>query len=303
MKSTLWAVAMTIRLEMIRAVSRSKAVMEDSISSVVNFLTTSINPDGGFKGRDKQSDLYYTVFGLEALLALDGTFPRNQIFNFIQGFTTKDPIDLVHLAALIRCCANLSGNEIEKTLRDKFIKDLERFRSKDGGFANDIGVEHGTAYGCFFALAAYQDLQIDMPGHTGVTQCIQALSIPDGGFTNNTKIKTSSTNATAAAMIVLNHLNQSSDKKTADWLLAQCTSDGGFPAMPMAPVPDLLSTATALHALAVTGFGIDTIKERCLDFVDSLWCGKGGFYGNWTDAIVDCEYTYYGLLALGHLGK
>jgi len=73
--------------------------------------------------------------------------------------------------------------------------------------------------------------------------------------------------------------------------------------MPTAPIPDLLSTATALHALAVTGFEIDTIKERCLDFIDSLWCGKGGFYGNWADAVVDCEYTYYGLLALGHLGK
>ena len=84
MKSILWVAAMTIRQEMIKAVSRSKAVMEDSISSVANFLTASINPDGGFKGRDKQSDLYYTVFGLEALIALGGTFPRNKIFNFIQ---------------------------------------------------------------------------------------------------------------------------------------------------------------------------------------------------------------------------
>ncbi len=208
MKSILWAVVMTIRLEMIKAVSRSKAVMEDSISSVINFLTASINPDGGFKGRDKQSDLYYTVFGLEALLALGGTFPRNQISNFIQGFTKKDPVDLVHLAALIRCCANLPENNIEKRLRDKFTKDLERFRSKDGGFANDIGNEHGTAYGCFFALTAYQDLQIDMPSQTMVAQCIGALSIPDGGFTKNTKIKSASTNATAAAMIALNHLNQ-----------------------------------------------------------------------------------------------
>ena len=303
MKSILWTAAMTIRLEMIKAVSRSKAAMEDSISSVINFLTTSINPDGGFKGRGKQSDLYYTVFGLEALLALGSTFPRNQISTFIQESTKKDPIDLVHLAAIIRCCANLSDNCIEKTLRDKFTKDLEKFRSEDGGFANDTGSKHGTAYSCFFALTAYQDLQIDMPGHTRVARCIQALSVPGGGFTNNTKIKTAATNATAAAMIVLNHLNQSSDKKNADWLFTQCTSDGGFLAMPMAPAADLLSTATALHALAITGREIDTIKNKCLDFIDSLWCGEGGFYSNWMDAVIDCEYTYYGLLALGHLGK
>ena len=27
----------------------------------------------------------------------------------------------------------------------------------------------------------------------------------------------------------------------------------------------------------------------------------GGFHGNWSDDYLDCEYTFYGLLALGHL--
>ena len=44
-----------------------------------------------------------------------------------------------------------------------------------------------------------------------------------------------------------------------------------------------------------------SIKEPCLDFVDSLWTNQGAFYGNWTDDMLDVEYTYYGLLALGHL--
>jgi hypothetical protein len=43
------------------------------------------------------------------------------------------------------------------------------------------------------------------------------------------------------------------------------------------------------------------IKEPCLDFVDSLWSNAGGFHGHWGDDHLDCEYTYYGLLALGHL--
>jgi hypothetical protein len=42
-------------------------------------------------------------------------------------------------------------------------------------------------------------------------------------------------------------------------------------------------------------------KERCLDFVDSLWSAEGGFHGHWADDHLDAEYTYYGLLALGHL--
>ena len=44
-----------------------------------------------------------------------------------------------------------------------------------------------------------------------------------------------------------------------------------------------------------------SIKESCLNFIDSLWTNEGAFHGNWTDDVVDCEYTFYGILALGHL--
>ena len=66
-------------------------------------------------------------------------------------------------------------------------------------------------------------------------------------------------------------------------------------------MPDLLSTATALHALAGLEVSFATVKELCLDFVDSLWTNEGGFYGQWGDDHLDCEYAFYGLLALGHL--
>jgi hypothetical protein len=71
--------------------------------------------------------------------------------------------------------------------------------------------------------------------------------------------------------------------------------------MPEAPLPDLLSTATALHALAGLHADIANVREPCLDFLDTLWSSRGGFLGHWADDAVDCEYTYYGLLALGHL--
>jgi hypothetical protein len=43
------------------------------------------------------------------------------------------------------------------------------------------------------------------------------------------------------------------------------------------------------------------VHERCLDFLDSLWSADGGFHGHWADDQLDSEYTFYGLLALGHL--
>jgi prenyltransferase beta subunit len=87
-----------------------------------------------------------------------------------------------------------------------------------------------------------------------------------------------------------------------DWLLKQMHPQGGFLAMPRAPLPDLLSTATSLHALACleTTLSNET-RELCLDFLDSLWTAEGGFHGHWADDMLDAEYTFYGLLALGHL--
>ena len=69
----------------------------------------------------------------------------------------------------------------------------------------------------------------------------------------------------------------------------------------MAPMPDLLSTAVALHALDGLQTDYRPYKEMCLDYIDTLWSAEGGFHGNWSDDVLDCEYTYYGLLALGHL--
>ena len=72
-------------------------------------------------------------------------------------------------------------------------------------------------------------------------------------------------------------------------------------AAPGVPIPDLLSTATALHALSGLQRDISDIQERCLDFIDSLWTNEGAFHGHWDDEPLDVEYAYYGLLALGHL--
>ena len=66
-------------------------------------------------------------------------------------------------------------------------------------------------------------------------------------------------------------------------------------------MPDLLSTATALHALAGMEVPLEAVREDCLDFIDTLWTNQGAFHGHWGDEYIDCEYAFYALLALGHL--
>ena len=159
---------------------------------------------------------------------------------------------------------------------------------------------HGSAYHAFLAMGAYQDLGTMPPAPDRIAASLAALQSADGAFANDPGRPHGSTPATAAAVTLIRHLDMPASPALADWLLARC-HDGGFFASPDAPVPDLLSTATALHALSSLHASIDGIREGCLDFVDSLWTSQGAFYGTWADDVPDCEYTFYGLLALGHL--
>ena len=98
---------MTIRLDMRRRVSKAGDALGDSLDTVREFLRRQFTPDGGFSGRDGRSDLYYTVFGLEASLALGVDLPHERINAYLDSFEADDTLDLVHLTSLIRCRANM----------------------------------------------------------------------------------------------------------------------------------------------------------------------------------------------------
>jgi hypothetical protein len=134
-----------------------------------------------------------------------------------------------------------------------------------------------------------------------VVASVESLRAADGSYGIEPGQASGLTPLTAAAVVVLRHLGGRLERDTGMWLLDRCHTGGGFFAAPAAPVPDLLSTATALHALSSLRVPIAGIREACLDFVDSLWTNRGGFFGTWVDDEADCEYTYYALLALGHL--
>jgi prenyltransferase beta subunit len=284
---------------MLQIARLSPKQLGDSSQLVARFLHSQLNENGSFKDRSSSSDLYYTVFGLEGLIALGAELPE-PVAGYLRGFGNGEGLDLLHLCCLIRCWANIcrSGPPIDA---DALTAIIESHRTPDGGYSTVPGSETGTAYGCFVALAAYQDLRRAMPSPEGVIRCLHGLRAEDGGYANQRDLPMGLTPSTAAAATLFRHLGQNPPSDLSSWLLSRCHKDGGFYATPAAPIPDLLSTATALHALSGMKASIDSIKEPCLDFVDSLWTNAGAFYGNWTDDAPDCEYTYYGLLALGHL--
>ena len=214
---------------------------------------------------------------------------------------SPEPLDLVHLACLARCWALLGADEPAPDARAAILKHLEAFRSPDGGYHPTPGADRGTAYAAFLALGAYEDFQTPLPEPAALVRGVRALRTDGGGYANTPGMPQGSSPATAAAVVVLNELGETVGQDVIGWLAAQMHPDGGWSAMPAAPVADLLSTATAVHALAVAGASLDEARIACLQFVENLWSDEGGFRGHGFDDHLDCEYTFYGLLALGHL--
>ncbi|MBW8036119.1 MAG: terpene cyclase/mutase family protein [Planctomycetes bacterium] len=283
---------MTIRQGLDEAASKATKQLGDSTGLVADFLYSQINQDGGFRGRSSDSDLYYTMFGIEALSTLGAEIPYDHICHYLRNFYSDSSMDFVHLCCLARCLSYVFSDDIDGALVDSIKIGVDRY------FA-----ENRSAYGCFLALGAYQDLGLSISNPRGVVSCLDLLKTPDGGYTNERGISAGSVPATAAAISVLHYLGEKVSDETVQWLLKCCSPEGGFFAMPKAPVADLLSTATAIHALSLAGAGIANLQEQCLDFVDTLWDGKGGFCSSIVDRTCDCEYTFYGLLALGHLSE
>ena len=317
---------MSIRLEMLQVARLAPKVLGDTMELVAKFVRSQQNDDGGFKDRQGQSDLYYTVFGLDALAALQQPIDGERVRNYAESFSDGAALDLVHLCALARCWSAIgpgapgsgpaprmpgvpqpAGPETGAPIATHrgILQRLAAFRAKDGGFNAKPNSARGTTYAAFLGVAAYQDLRAVLPEPMELVRSLKFLETEDGAWTNElfgrSPMPVGATNATAAAVTVLRNLGMPVNAKVGDWLLAQSHSQGGFLAVPGAPIPDLLSTATALHALAGLGVSFERIKEPCLDFIDSLWTNEGGFHGNWADEHLDCEYTCYGLLALGHL--
>ena len=290
---------MSLRLEMLQVARLAPKVLKDSAELVRDFLLRQFNEDGGFADRSGRSDLYYTVFGIDGLIALQAELPVEKIRSYVRGFGDGEHLDFVHLCCLARVRA-AAGLQNERS-NGAIVQRIAQFRSRDGGFNLQPDQVHGTVYPCFLAFGAYQDLGCELPDALRVVQSLKGLETEDGAWANDRSAMCGSTNATAAAVTLLRNLSMPINGSVGDWLLAQHHSQGGFVAAPGAPMPDLLSTATALHALAGLEVSFEALREDCLDFIDTLWTNQGAFYGHWGDGYTDCEYAFYALLALGHL--
>jgi hypothetical protein len=272
-------------------------LLRDSADLVAEFVLNQVHPSGGFVDRAGNPDVYYSVFGVECLRALRREPPEG-FAAWLSTFGVGEALNLIHLTCLARCWSDVG--QVPEPLKHRVVEQLAAARTSDGGYSTD-GQEHGSAYGCFLATGAHQDVGANVPDIAGVQRCLEGLACGDGSYANDPTMRMGNTPATAAAVTLQHQLGLPIDPRSREWLLAAHHEDGGFFALPGAPMPDLLSTAVALHALAAMHTDLSPIREKCLDFIDTLWVNRGSFHGNWAEETLDVEYTYYGLLALGHL--
>jgi len=278
--------------------------LAEATGQLAEFLLGELGEAGGARDRAGRDDLYYTAFALDGLVALQAEPPRARVAEYLLGFGAGEELDLVHLSCLVRCWTALGGTWPTADFPAQVAARLERHRSPDGGYAIEPGRAAGggdsALYSDFLILGVYQDLGLALPEPERLAASLARLRTEDGAYANVPQLLQGTTPSTAAAATILRQLGQPSEPEVGRWLLARAHPSGGFLATPGAPVPDLLSTATALHALSGFPVSLEPLRERCLDFVDSLWTGRA-FVGNWDDDQTDSEYVFYALLALGHL--
>lgn len=286
---------------MLQVARLAPRTLGESAPRVAEFILGQRADDGGFQDRGGRSDLYYSVFGIEALVALREELPAPSVTTYLRSFGDGAGLDLVHAACLARAWATLPPPFRGEAPVDAIAARIAAHRSADGGFSPRTGDSDGTAYALFLAVGALQDLAQPLPPAPELLAALERMRAGDGGYANQAGAPSGLTPPTAAAATLQRQLGAPADPALGRWLLARAHEDGGFFAAPGAPMPDLLSTATALHALSGQHAELGPLREANLDFVDTLWSSRGGFFGHWADDALDCEYTYYGLLALGHL--
>ncbi|WP_165835961.1 prenyltransferase/squalene oxidase repeat-containing protein [Marinifilum breve] len=301
-----------------------EALSEEAQNHILSFLRSQKCESGGFIDKAGKSDLYYSVFGYTLALVLDLKLDITREKEYLKQFDQKN-LDFVHSVCLVRAFYLLhlidlkqkTGFKATKYLRIGFAKDLivgklakktmndcsavlwelETYISKDDGYNHNAKEEEqSTVYANYLMWTLYQDLQIEEDSIEEIQNANQSLILDNGSYANESNSSDGVTSATAAGMIM-----NSNHGKSKEWLLEKRSKRAGFIAATGVPVSDLLSTATALLALKMSGENMDSFAENSLNFINLHWDESGGFFGSIADMSCDVEYTYYALLGLGVL--
>ncbi|QDV61829.1 prenyltransferase/squalene oxidase repeat-containing protein [Crateriforma conspicua] len=278
-----------------------------------DWLVRQQQSDGGFGGREGESDPYYTAFAVRSLWILGrldeaigsrcGEFLRGRLAGR-EGIV--DLISLIFAAAVLELASGVVViDDDDDTWRNNVDQLLCQLRTSDGGFAKSPEGRAGSTYQTFLSVLCYQLLQRPVPESDRVIDFIHSQHHPDGGFLEIRAAKRAGVNPTAAAigtLKALDSLEVADHGDTFEFLAQQQSDEGGLAANTRIPFADLLSTCTGL--ITLIDLGLDPARHRNLISLSRINAyalsmqAEGGFHGFALDQTADVEYTFYGLATL-----
>ncbi len=267
-----------------------------------SYISSQLTSRGGFANRKGEVDLYYTVFGLSCLFILKVDFPLDRLEKFLAGFVVED-LSMVDLSCYLKCqtMAHVLKNEkLSDAVIERCLSAIEKFKTPNGSFSYD-GKGIGFPYAAFLGINLYQDLGLDVPSKEKLLSSVDAYRTKNGAFCNPSSSDEPMLMSTVAAINVIRHLTGAVDQLSIQWVTQQYNNVGGFYAAHNSQLPDMLSTSVALFTLSMCGVSLDDWRKNVRQFIDDHWDDCGGFRATILDDLCDCEYTYYGLLALGSI--
>lgn len=287
-----------------------------------DWLVAQQRSDGGFAGREGESDPYYTAFALRGLWVLDRIDESiaHRAGEFLRGrMSRRDSIiDLISLIFAAAIC-ELSVGEVvladDDDWRIKVARLLESLRTSDGGFAKTPEGRAGSTYQTFLSVLCLELIDQPIEQSELIEAFLDSQSHIDGGYREIRAAKRPGVNPTAAAIGTLKTLGKlslgkqplgeispSSDlnpfNDTAEFIAEMQGDEGGLTANTRIPFADLLSSFTGLLTLADLQAG-DRVNVRAVGgYALSMQMPEGGFAGFSLDQTADVEYTFYGLATL-----
>lgn len=285
----------TLSVKLFRTLNKGKELLnKEALGRITRFVESQKTDEDVFVNKNKTADLYYTMFGwLLAYVFKIRLDHKKTLFYLEQQHTAQ--MDLIHYAAWIRCKLLrqlLSGSKIKLLLNSLSatpVKALHEFN----GFPHD---DAESPYSRFIRLSLLEDANRKIENKEEIKRSLSEYKVPGGGYANRKGNRSATTNATVAALAVSGQLYGYKENEDTQFLQGLQQASGGFAAAADSPVPDLLSTATALFMLRCYNMQPKTSPQ---DFIDAHWLESGGFSATLLEETSDVEYTFYGLLALG----
>ncbi|MDR0845543.1 MAG: hypothetical protein LBN71_09995 [Tannerella sp.] len=289
----------TISIRMMEALRRGrKKLGKEAQERLRDYIKSQMIDRAFFMDKSGREDIYYTAFGLMLAYMFGVEVDLETVNLRLRKYDEKgeEKQDLIHYAAFVRCVmlAELLGKHELRMAAKQFFSFGKTIEIPI--FATFPHNDRLTPYSRFVELSLKEDTGMKMSGKEQIIESLGDYKIQGGGYSNIAGGCSAATNATVAALFVKGQLAGYEANEDVKSLYDSQTASGGFLAAEQTPLPDLLSTATALFALS--SYGV-TPKVHAEPFIEAHWLESGGFSATVMEENSDIEYTFYGILALG----